>query len=548
MKNGTTRHVLFVAAILGIASVAAAQGPSTDEVYFDPASTSLPQLTRAELGDLAAPVALYPDSLLSQVLVASTYPLEVVQAHQWLQRNGHLEGPALMEAARQQPWDPSVQGLVAFPDVLAMLSEDVRWTTSLGDAFLAQEADLMYAVQELRGRAQGSGRLVSTPQQTVSTVVQEGRTVIEIVPADPLVIYVPRYDPYWIWGAPAWVAYPRLSYGYRYGFGYGVDVGFWFGGWSWSRGWGWGPNWWGGSLWVDPVFFRHCGYRYRPHRGYYGRHPGRGYGGTHAGGHPGRDTWRHDTAHRRGVPYAGGREAGRNRGGTQVSASTMGGPAPPRRAGNLSASPSGDRAVSPGSGRGRDEGWRNPDRTTAPSTRGAGPEQARRTGSRAYAPGPGSAGPDQGWRTRTEAGASGTRSVAPDPAWRRGEASIPAGTRRAAPEPAWRTGPGSGSPSPRGAGADRGWNSSSRGPGPQSRGPEASPRGSAPPPRSSAMPPRAAAPSSGYSAPQRSSSTGGGARAHGTSTSRSSAGSGPSRGSSGGRDSSGRSGEGPRRH
>ena len=211
-----------------------AQELASAAVIANPASIQAQKLTSDQLADLVAPIALYPDALLSQVLVASTYPLEVVQAQQWLRRNESLRGEALMEAARQQPWDASVQGLLAFPDALATLNEDIQWTTALGNAFLAQESDVMLAVQRMRARARSTGKLSSNRQQTVSNVVQEGQTAIEIVPTDPQVIYVPQYDPAYVWGSPAWGAYPPLSYAPGFGFGLGIDIGFWFGGWSWA--------------------------------------------------------------------------------------------------------------------------------------------------------------------------------------------------------------------------------------------------------------------------------------------------------------------------
>src|ERR1017187_9729883 len=137
-------------------------------------------LTPDQLNDLVAPIALYPDPLLSQVLVASTYPLEEVQASQWLQRNPGLTGPALTAAAQQQNWDPSVQALVVFPDVLKRLSDDVSWTTNLGNAFLAQQQDVMDAVQRMRQQAQQAGKLASTPQENVVAQNEGGQPYIEI--------------------------------------------------------------------------------------------------------------------------------------------------------------------------------------------------------------------------------------------------------------------------------------------------------------------------------------------------------------------------------
>jgi hypothetical protein len=134
---------------------------------------------------MVAPIALYPDPLVSQILVASTCPLELVQANQWLQRNPGLAGPNLTQAAEQQNWDPSVQALVVFPDVMKRLNEDVTWTTNLGNAFLAQQGDVMDAIQRMRQRAQEAGKLTTTQQQRVVQTTDAGRPVIEIVPADP---------------------------------------------------------------------------------------------------------------------------------------------------------------------------------------------------------------------------------------------------------------------------------------------------------------------------------------------------------------------------
>jgi len=147
------------------------------------------------LNDLVAPIALYPDPLLSQVLVAATYPLEVVQAYQWAQKNTGMGGPALTQAAQQQNWDASVQALAVFPDVLKRLNDDVAWTTNLGNAFLAQQQDVMDAVQRMRQKAQQAGKLQSTAQENVVTTTDAGQPYIDIEPANPEVIYVPVYDP-----------------------------------------------------------------------------------------------------------------------------------------------------------------------------------------------------------------------------------------------------------------------------------------------------------------------------------------------------------------
>jgi hypothetical protein len=259
-----------------------------------------------QLDDLVAPIALYPDPLLGQVLAASTYPLEIVEAQQWLQRNSGLTGTALMDAAKQQNWDPSVQALVAFPEVLTRMNQDVRWTTDLGNAFLAQQADVMYAVQRMRASAQAKGRLSSSPQETVTTQTDNGQSAIQIQPADPQVIYVPQYDPMYVWGPPAFGYYPALYYP-PFGFGYwpGINVGLFFGGWGGWGGWGWGPNWFGGGLFINAGFFRSYGFR-------------GGYGGL------GFAAWAHNPAHRLGVGYANARVAQRFGAASRASAASMG--------------------------------------------------------------------------------------------------------------------------------------------------------------------------------------------------------------------------------
>jgi len=254
-----------------------AQGPQA------PTQLLAPQ----QLDTLVAPVALYPDRLLGQILAASTYPLQIAEAAQWIQQNSNLQGPQLVDAARQQNWDPSIQAMVVFPDVLSRLGSDIRWTTDLGNAFLAQQADVMHAVQRMRARAQASGKLQSNGQQTVTTDRQGDQSAIDIQPANPEEVYVPYYNPQYIWGPPAYGYYPPwdyldIGYGVGYGFGPGIYIGGFFGGLGWG-GWGWGPNWFGGSLFLNAGFF--------------GRY---GFGGPGFRG----GVWAHNPANRLGVPYS----------------------------------------------------------------------------------------------------------------------------------------------------------------------------------------------------------------------------------------------------
>ena len=166
------------------------------------------------MDSLVAPIALYPDPLLAQTLAASTYPLEIIQLQQWMDKNKNLKGKALADAVAKQPWDPSVQGLVEFPDVVQRMADNVQWTTDLGNAFLAQQSDVMDAVQRMRAKAQGTGNLKTSEQQVVETeTVPSGQQVIKIEQANPEVVYVPSYDSTVVYGA-APAEYPYYPYTY----------------------------------------------------------------------------------------------------------------------------------------------------------------------------------------------------------------------------------------------------------------------------------------------------------------------------------------------
>jgi len=313
MKSTNLNHLAgrrAVSVVCGLGLLVFTVGlPAFGQQYPAPPPAPVPQqqpvqqlLSPAQLDDVVAPIALYPDPLLGQVLAASTYPLEVVEAQQWLQQNSNLRGADLMNAARRQNWDPSVQALVAFPDVLAMLNRDIRWTTDLGNAFLAQQQDVMAAVQRMRVRAQQNGRLSSNAEQTVTTETQNGQSAVVIEPAQPQVIYVPVYNPDYIWGPPVWGYYPPLWYppvAYGFGFGPGIFLGGFFPGWGigfgwggWGFGWGWGCGWFGGGLFLNVGFFNHWGFH-----GWYGNHFAGGFGAGRVG-------WEHDPFHRAGVGYA----------------------------------------------------------------------------------------------------------------------------------------------------------------------------------------------------------------------------------------------------
>jgi Protein of unknown function (DUF3300) len=199
--------------------------------------------TPDQLDQLVAPIALYPDSLVAQILAASTFPAQIVEADRWVQAHPDLKGDDLAKAIDQQPWDPSVKALCAFPAVLGNMDKNVSWTSSLGDAYYNQQADVMDAIQRMRQKAQQAGNLKDTPQQTVQT---QGSDIV-IQPADPQVVYVPAYDPWAVYGYPIapwpfWYEYPGIWFGGPYlSFGLGFGIG-WFGGFGW--GWGnWGFDW-----------------------------------------------------------------------------------------------------------------------------------------------------------------------------------------------------------------------------------------------------------------------------------------------------------------
>ena len=221
-----------IVAVVGLYSLSAGAQPA-------PAPAAWP-LTAEQLERLVAPIALYPDPLVAQILMAATYPLEVVEADRWLQipANAALKADALTAGLQQQSWDPSIKSLVPFPQLLNMMDRHLDWTEQLGDAFLAQQADVMDAIQRLRGRAQASGALASTPQQTVSTAEQE----IMIEPAAPEIVYVPVYNPWCIYGAWPYPDYPPFYFGGWSGYCGPADyliafgAGFYpFGFWAWGH-------------------------------------------------------------------------------------------------------------------------------------------------------------------------------------------------------------------------------------------------------------------------------------------------------------------------
>ena len=261
-------------ALLMCAPIARAQTTPPDEVR--------PVFTQQELDQMLAPIALYPDSLLSQILMASTYPIEIVQAARWSKANPNLTGDDAVKVAEQNNWDPSVESLVAFPQILAMLDEKLGWTVRLGDAFLSQERQVMDTVQALREKAQAAGNLKSIDQLRVDP---QGTTIV-IEQTNPQVVYVPYYNPTLVYGAWWWPDHPpvywapwpgyyeRPGFGAGFLWGAGTTLGaeFFFGAFDWP------------DRHVRIVNVDH--HRPRPHFG---------------NGPPG--SWQHDPGHRRGVAY-----------------------------------------------------------------------------------------------------------------------------------------------------------------------------------------------------------------------------------------------------
>ena len=249
-KLSTAQQALsfFLASVLALVLLFAAY-PQSVVAQEEPSPLQAPsgppyqEQTPELLQQLVAPIALYPDSLVAQILTASTFPEQIVEADRWVQSHTDLKGEALAQAVDQQSWDPSVKALAAFPSVLGNMDKNLSWSSSLGDAYYNQEQDVMGAIQVMRRRAQEAGNLNSTPQQKVTT---EGSD-IEIEPISPEIVYVPAYDPWIVYGGPivawpGWYPYPGIWYnGPTLFFGVGFGIGFFGGyGWGWHH---WGFDW-----------------------------------------------------------------------------------------------------------------------------------------------------------------------------------------------------------------------------------------------------------------------------------------------------------------
>jgi Protein of unknown function (DUF3300)/Chaperone of endosialidase len=297
----TIRRSLTALLLLLIPAIALAQTPSAPAPPSTaPAQASSNGLLKPEqLEALVSPIALYPDALLSTVLMASTYPLEIVEAERWLTHNKTLSGDALKAAADKQAWDDTVKALIATPPVLAMMSAELNWTQKLGDAVLAQQTDVMEAIQRLRLRAEENGKLTTTPEQKVTVEQQDNRKTVVIEQASDDTVYVPAYDPSVVYGAWPYAEYPPYYWGYPSDWGYGaigaglLARGLWFGaGYGLGR-WGSG-NWaWGGRVnWGNGNLVRNWP-RATPYNVTNINNIGNNVG----------NNWQHNPAHRGGVRY-----------------------------------------------------------------------------------------------------------------------------------------------------------------------------------------------------------------------------------------------------
>jgi uncharacterized protein DUF3300/endosialidase-like protein len=355
--------------LLVLPTAAQAQSPA-------PTSTQGDQLLKPEeLDALVAPIALYPDTLLSQILMASTYPLEVVQAERWVQANKKLKGGELKSAVDKQGWDDSVKSLVATPSVLQMMNSKLDWTQKLGDAVLGQQADVMDAIQRLRTKAQANKKLESNQQQKVTVKQQDNKQVIVIEQKDPSTVYVPYYNPSVVYGGwpyptyppyyfppPGYIAGGLLATGLAFGAGYALG--------SWASG---------GNTWNSSVNWNNNNININ--------NPGNRPGGG--------NNWQHRPEHRQGVRYgnadvrqkfgnndlragSGNRMDFRGRGGEQVlkpggdragaGGGNVGG-------GNRPSSPGAGNRPGGGAGAGARPGGGRPSAGARPSPGGGGPRR-----------------------------------------------------------------------------------------------------------------------------------------------------------------------------
>jgi hypothetical protein len=273
---------LVLGFLQGGCAIEAAQPETQPPAPAEPLPAPVPQQSTQELDQLVAPIALYPDALVAQILAGATYPTQIVEADRWLQQHPDLKGDALAKAVDAQSWDPGVKALTQFPGLLGMMDKNLSWTSSLGEAYVNGQQNVLDAVQVMRRRAQQAGNLKSTQQETVTT---QGTTIV-VEPANPQVVYVPEYDPWLVYGDPlafypGWIGVPGFFFdGPGIGFGLGIGIGL-FGGFGW--GWhSWGTDWHGHGL-------MHGNHAYVSHSRAFGNRNGSGGGHAgfdHSGGSP----------------------------------------------------------------------------------------------------------------------------------------------------------------------------------------------------------------------------------------------------------------------
>jgi hypothetical protein len=333
--QGFLRVVALISGVMSLMPFnASAQPAPQGQVVAAGAASST--LSEAQLDQLTAPIALYSDPLIGQILTAATYPLEIVEAQRWLDdpANAALKGDQLAAALQGQSWDLSVKSLVPFPQIVQMMDTNLEWTEQIGDAFLAQQDAIMDSVQRLRHQAAAAGSLTSTPQQTVSTEDQD----IAIEPANPDVVYVPYYDPNVIYGPWPWPDYSPFYFAPPPGIivGAGLWIGFGIGFPILGPFWGW----------------NHWDWRHHRLDVVGGR------AGLRAG------PWEHDPAHRLGVPYRGGTVAARFQAQSEAARRDVRGFPPASEGVRAGAAPARGTGIAP---------QEAPARTSAPAFRAAPP-------------------------------------------------------------------------------------------------------------------------------------------------------------------------------
>ena len=312
-RSGFPRQALY--GVIAILCVASLQWSSPLVLAQEETTTTeeAPKIPTEQLDSLVAPIALYPDAMLAQTLAASTYPLEVMQLDQWMDKNKNLKDKALVDAVAKQPWDPSVQSMAAFPDVVQRMAENIQWMTDVGNAVLAQQKDVMDAVQRMRAKAQGTGNLKTGSEQKVETkTTPSGQQVIVVEQANPEAAYVPSYDPAVVYGAaPAEYPYYPYSYpGYQPGralaWGSAIAVG------------GvWANNNWGNCNWDDGNVNINNNNNFNKNYNKNVNKTGAGQG----------NSWQHNPQHRGNAPYANKQTANKYGGKTAGGAGKPGGPA-----------------------------------------------------------------------------------------------------------------------------------------------------------------------------------------------------------------------------